>query len=89
MDPSLLNSKHKGGVCRVWLSTSDVSEAVDLIHPVNNTLSCMCFDERLTPDCSTQVTVALTGDLDAGALESTASSNRSGFTTRTESSGFG
>ena len=29
MDPSLLNTKHKSGVCRVWLSASDVGEAAD------------------------------------------------------------
>jgi hypothetical protein len=69
MDPSLLNTKHKGGVCGVWLGASDVSEAADLIHPAFNTLRCVCFDELLTPDCSTQVSVALTGDLDASVLK--------------------
>ena len=69
MDPSLLNTKHTGGVCGVWLGASDVSEAADLIHPAFNTLRCVCFDELLTPDCSTQVSVALTGDLDASVLK--------------------
>ena len=69
MDPSLLNTKHKGGVCGVRLGASYVSEAADLIHPTFNTLRCVCFDELLTPDCSTQVSVALTGDLDASVLK--------------------
>ena len=69
MDPSLLNTKHKGRVCGVWLSASDVGEAADLVHPAFNTLRCVCFDELLTPNCTTQVSVALTGDLDAGVLE--------------------